>query len=65
MHLESQFFISFPFLTTPYMYMCDFLKRNLHIGVHTLCFSNVFEPRQMRISVQGSGVYLNRERGCK
>ncbi|KAL3624512.1 hypothetical protein CASFOL_031180 [Castilleja foliolosa] len=27
-------------------------------------FGNVFEPRQMRISVQGSGVYLNRERGC-
>ncbi|XP_042016015.1 uncharacterized protein LOC121763991 [Salvia splendens] len=27
-------------------------------------FGNVFDPRQMRISVQGSGVYLNRERGC-
>ncbi|GER26360.1 nucleotidyltransferase [Striga asiatica] len=27
-------------------------------------FGNVFEPRQMRVSVQGSGVYLKRERGC-
>ncbi|KAK4488528.1 hypothetical protein RD792_004292 [Penstemon davidsonii] len=27
-------------------------------------FGNVFDPRQIRISVQGSGVYLNRERGC-
>ncbi|KAI9117830.1 hypothetical protein K1719_011245 [Acacia pycnantha] len=27
-------------------------------------FGNVFDPRQMRISVQGSGVYLKRERGC-
>ncbi|XP_020553321.1 uncharacterized protein LOC105173333 isoform X1 [Sesamum indicum] len=27
-------------------------------------FGNVFDPRQMRISVQGSGLYLNRERGC-
>lgn len=27
-------------------------------------FGNVFDPRQMRISVQGSGIYLNRERGC-
>ncbi|KAF8379236.1 hypothetical protein HHK36_028668 [Tetracentron sinense] len=26
-------------------------------------FWNVFDPRQMRISVQGSGVYVNRERG--
>ncbi|KAJ9556582.1 hypothetical protein OSB04_011196 [Centaurea solstitialis] len=26
-------------------------------------FGNVFDPRQMRISVQGSGVYINRERG--
>ncbi|WCJ22919.1 Nucleotidyltransferase family protein [Euphorbia peplus] len=26
-------------------------------------FGNVFDPRQMRISVQGSGVYMNRERG--
>ncbi|OMP00684.1 PAP/25A-associated [Corchorus olitorius] len=26
-------------------------------------FGNVFDPRQMRISVQGSGVYVNRERG--
>ncbi|XP_004308471.1 PREDICTED: uncharacterized protein LOC101305610 [Fragaria vesca subsp. vesca] len=25
---------------------------------------NVFDPRQMRISVQGSGVYIKRERGC-
>lgn len=27
-------------------------------------FGNVFDPRQMRISVRGSGVYVNRERGC-
>ncbi|XP_030966508.1 uncharacterized protein LOC115987155 isoform X3 [Quercus lobata] len=27
-------------------------------------FGNVFDPRQMRISVQGSGVYMKRERGC-
>ncbi|KAJ7962102.1 Non-canonical poly(A) RNA polymerase [Quillaja saponaria] len=27
-------------------------------------FGNVFDPRQMRVSVQGSGVYVNRERGC-
>ncbi|KAJ9188600.1 hypothetical protein P3X46_003941 [Hevea brasiliensis] len=26
-------------------------------------FGNVFDPRQMRISVQGSGIYVNRERG--
>ncbi|KAG8653680.1 uncharacterized protein LOC110614705 isoform X7 [Manihot esculenta] len=26
-------------------------------------FGNVFDPRRMRISVQGSGVYINRERG--
>lgn len=26
-------------------------------------FGNVFDPRQMRVSVQGSGVYINRERG--
>ncbi|MBA0714846.1 hypothetical protein Golax_013795, partial [Gossypium laxum] len=26
-------------------------------------FWNVFDPRQMRVSVQGSGVYINRERG--
>ncbi|XVF33541.1 hypothetical protein REPUB_Repub17cG0177500 [Reevesia pubescens] len=26
-------------------------------------FGNVFDPRQMRISVQGTGVYINRERG--
>lgn len=26
-------------------------------------FGNVFDPRHMRISVQGSGVYINRERG--
>lgn len=26
---------------------------------------NVFDPRQMRISVQGSGVYINRERGYR
>uniref|UniRef100_A0A2P2M650 Uncharacterized protein MANES_05G049400 n=1 Tax=Rhizophora mucronata TaxID=61149 RepID=A0A2P2M650_RHIMU len=26
-------------------------------------FGNVFDPRQMRISVQGSGIYLKRERG--
>lgn len=24
---------------------------------------NVFDPRQMRISIQGTGVYVNRERG--
>lgn len=24
---------------------------------------NVFDPRHMRISIQGSGIYLNRERG--
>ncbi|XP_073313820.1 uncharacterized protein [Primulina huaijiensis] len=27
-------------------------------------FGNVFDPRQMCVSVRGSGVYLNRERGC-
>ncbi|CAK8574652.1 unnamed protein product [Lathyrus sativus] len=27
-------------------------------------FGNVFDPRQMRISVQGSGLYIKRERGC-
>lgn len=27
-------------------------------------FGNVFDPRQMRISVRGSGIYINRERGC-
>ncbi|KAL6981730.1 hypothetical protein U1Q18_023353, partial [Sarracenia purpurea var. burkii] len=27
-------------------------------------FGNVFDPRQMCISVRGSGVYINRERGC-
>ncbi|CAM0909318.1 unnamed protein product [Alopecurus aequalis] len=26
-------------------------------------FGNVFDPRHMRISIQGSGIYLNRERG--
>lgn len=26
-------------------------------------FGNVFDPRQMRISVQGSGIYIKRERG--
>ncbi|KAL3537010.1 hypothetical protein ACH5RR_000376 [Cinchona calisaya] len=26
-------------------------------------FGNVFDPRQMRISVQGSGIYINREQG--
>jgi len=26
-------------------------------------FGNVFDPRQMCISVRGSGVYINRERG--
>ncbi|KAL5728282.1 hypothetical protein ACHQM5_001389 [Ranunculus cassubicifolius] len=26
-------------------------------------FGNVFDPRQMRISIQGSGVYANRDRG--
>ncbi|CAL9232562.1 unnamed protein product [Arabidopsis halleri] len=26
-------------------------------------FGNVFDPRQMRVSVQGSGIYRNRERG--
>nr|XP_010941141.2 LOW QUALITY PROTEIN: uncharacterized protein LOC105059516 [Elaeis guineensis] len=26
-------------------------------------FGNVFDPRQMRTSIQGSGVYMNRERG--
>ncbi|XP_077236390.1 nucleotidyltransferase family protein isoform X2 [Tasmannia lanceolata] len=26
-------------------------------------FGNVFDPRQMRISIQGSGIYVNRERG--
>ncbi|XP_024031588.1 uncharacterized protein LOC112094570 isoform X2 [Morus notabilis] len=25
---------------------------------------NVFDPRQMRISVRGSGVYIKRERSC-
>ncbi|CAO2834833.1 unnamed protein product [Amaranthus hypochondriacus] len=27
-------------------------------------FGNVFDPRQMRVSLQGSGIYINRERGC-
>ncbi|XP_024637780.1 uncharacterized protein [Medicago truncatula] len=27
-------------------------------------FGNVFDPRHMRISVQGSGLYIKRERGC-
>ncbi|PRQ32699.1 putative PAP/25A-associated [Rosa chinensis] len=27
-------------------------------------FGNVFDPWQMRISVQGSGVYIKREKGC-
>ncbi|XP_015950587.1 uncharacterized protein LOC107475465 isoform X1 [Arachis duranensis] len=27
-------------------------------------FGNVFDPRQMRLSVQGSGLYIKRERGC-
>ncbi|XP_062091560.1 uncharacterized protein LOC133797618 isoform X2 [Humulus lupulus] len=27
-------------------------------------FGNVFDPRQMRISVRGSGIYIKRERGC-
>ncbi|KAF3324772.1 Non-canonical poly(A) RNA polymerase PAPD5 [Carex littledalei] len=26
-------------------------------------FGNVFDPRQMRISIRGSGLYMNRERG--
>lgn len=26
-------------------------------------YGNVFDPRQMRISVRGSGVYINREKG--
>ncbi|XP_066371814.1 uncharacterized protein [Miscanthus floridulus] len=26
-------------------------------------FGNIFDPRHMRISIQGSGIYLNRERG--
>ncbi|KAG0491932.1 hypothetical protein HPP92_005330 [Vanilla planifolia] len=26
-------------------------------------FGNVFDPRQMRVSIQGSGVYMKRERG--
>ncbi|XP_042503580.1 uncharacterized protein LOC122080793 isoform X3 [Macadamia integrifolia] len=26
-------------------------------------FGNLFDPRQMRISIQGNGVYVNRERG--
>ncbi|XP_019159312.1 PREDICTED: uncharacterized protein LOC109156008 isoform X1 [Ipomoea nil] len=26
-------------------------------------FGNVFDPRQMRVSIQGSGLYINRERG--
>lgn len=30
--------------------------------VNLFC-SNVFDPRQMRVSVQGSGIYRNRERG--
>lgn len=28
-------------------------------------YRNVFDPRQMQISVQGSGVYINRERGYR
>ncbi|CAH9096509.1 unnamed protein product [Cuscuta europaea] len=27
-------------------------------------FGNVFDPRQMRISIHGSGLYINREKGC-
>lgn len=31
----------------------------------SIFFRNVFDPRQMRISVRGSGVYIKRERGCR
>lgn len=48
-----------------HLHMYDLEMFNLHFGVKHLCFRNVFDPRQMRISVQGSGIYLNRERGCK
>ncbi|RAL46216.1 hypothetical protein DM860_016649 [Cuscuta australis] len=27
-------------------------------------FGNVFDPRQMRVSIHGSGLYISRERGC-
>ncbi|KAK4379427.1 hypothetical protein RND71_001289 [Anisodus tanguticus] len=27
-------------------------------------FGNVFDPRQIRVSIQGSGLYIKRERGC-
>uniref|UniRef100_A0A0D3B968 Uncharacterized protein n=1 Tax=Brassica oleracea var. oleracea TaxID=109376 RepID=A0A0D3B968_BRAOL len=32
-------------------------------GLQTTQLGNVFDPRQMRGSVQGSGIYRNRERG--
>nr|XP_048335149.1 uncharacterized protein LOC107424179 isoform X1 [Ziziphus jujuba var. spinosa] len=53
-----------------------FLQHEHHLGRHIsqnfgsllmdflYFFGNVFDPRQMRISVQGSGVYIKRERGC-
>jgi hypothetical protein len=34
--------------------------------LHIICnfnVRNIFDPRHMRISIQGSGIYLNRERG--
>ena len=34
----------------------------LHI-IRNLNARNIFDPRHMRISIQGSGIYLNRERG--
>lgn len=39
-----------------------FLVRNY---LNNFSFRNVFDPRQMRISVQGSGLYIKRERGCR
>jgi len=38
------------------------LLRILHI-IRNLNVRNIFDPRHMRISIQGSGIYLNRERG--
>ncbi|KAJ4804100.1 Non-canonical poly(A) RNA polymerase PAPD5 [Rhynchospora pubera] len=41
------------------------VKQNLGILLMDFLyfFGNVFDPRQMRISIRGSGLYLNRERG--
>ncbi|GJN39081.1 hypothetical protein PR202_gb28175 [Eleusine coracana subsp. coracana] len=43
-----------------------FLQHEHHLGRpinQNLNGRNIFDPRHMRISIQGSGIYLNRERG--